>query len=198
MSIFKDRVVLLIGGRRLITEAMVRHFLEQGVEQVRAYSGDEEGLTALRDGLRAADAVAAARVKYYVGDVNDPAYLAEAMEGVDYVVYETWTLNLETCEADPADACMALLNPVNVVMDAAIQQKVQKLVVIGQNYAEPPYDTRSLIAVLLEKVVIGQGKRRAKDDASSISFVRSTGEDIFEDVNAAFTQVLGAKTYQSI
>lgn len=120
MTIYNNKVLLLIGGRRLITEATVRNFLKQGVGQVRAYSGDEEGLTALRDGLQAADAAMAARVKYYVGDFNDPAYLAEAMDGVDYEVYETWTLNPETCEADPTEACTALLEPVNVVMDTAI------------------------------------------------------------------------------
>lgn len=51
MTIYNNRVLLLIGGTRVITEATVRHFLVQGVVQVRAYSGDEEGLTALRDRL---------------------------------------------------------------------------------------------------------------------------------------------------
>lgn len=41
MNIYKNKVLLLIGGTRLITEAAVRHFLDQGVGQVRAYSGDE-------------------------------------------------------------------------------------------------------------------------------------------------------------
>ena len=38
----------------MINEAVVRHFQQQGVGQVRAYSGDEEGLTALRDRLQTA------------------------------------------------------------------------------------------------------------------------------------------------
>ena len=59
----------------MINEAVVRHFQQQGVGQVRAYSGDEEGLTALRDRLQTADVAMAARVKYYIGDVNDPAIL---------------------------------------------------------------------------------------------------------------------------
>ena len=109
----------------MITKAVVRHFLEKGVGQVRAYNGDEEGLTALRDRQQAVDAAMAARVKYYVGDVNDLAYLSEAMDGVDYVVYETWTLNPETCEADSAEACTDLLYPVNVMMDTAIQQRLR-------------------------------------------------------------------------
>ena len=40
MRIYKDKVLLLIGGTRLITEAVVHHFLEQGATQLRAYSGD--------------------------------------------------------------------------------------------------------------------------------------------------------------
>ena len=41
ITTYKNKLVLLIGGTRLITEAVVRHFLEQGVGQVRVYSGDE-------------------------------------------------------------------------------------------------------------------------------------------------------------
>ena len=40
MTLINGKVVLLIGGTRLITEAVVRHFLEKGVGQVSAYSGD--------------------------------------------------------------------------------------------------------------------------------------------------------------
>ena len=183
MTKYNDKVLLLIGGTRLITEAVVRHFLEQGVGQVRAYSGDEEGLTALRDRLQSA-----ARVKYYVGDVNDPAYLAEAMDGVDYVVYEAWTLNPETCEADPAEACTTLLNPVNTVMDTAIQQRVKKLVVIGQDYVEPLSDAHDLISALLEKVVVAQGRHQNEADDTSICYIRPTSEDVLELINASFVE----------
>lgn len=40
MTTYNNKVLLLIGGTRLITETVVRHFLEQGVEQVRAYNGE--------------------------------------------------------------------------------------------------------------------------------------------------------------
>lgn len=188
LSAYNNKVLLLIGGRRLMTEAVVRHFLEQGVGQVRAYSGDEEGLTALRDGLQAADAAMAARVKYYVGDVNDPAYLAEAMDGVDFVLYETWTSNPETCEADPAKACTALLEPVNVVMDTAIQQKEQKLVVLGQDYTEPLSDTRDLIAALLEKVVVAENRHQDEKDDTSVCYIRPSVEDVLGLVDATFVK----------
>lgn len=40
MSTFNNKVILLIGGTRLVNEAEEHHFMEQGAGQVRAYSGD--------------------------------------------------------------------------------------------------------------------------------------------------------------
>ena len=78
------------------------------------------------------------------------------MDGVDFVLYAPTIKSERECDEDLAEACTALLNPVNVVMDTAIQQKVRKLVVLGQPYTEPLSDTRSLIAALLEKVVVAR------------------------------------------
>ena len=66
MTTYNNKALLLIGGTRLINEAVVRHFLEQGVGRVRAYSGDEEGLTALRDRLQVADAVFMQHKEWFV------------------------------------------------------------------------------------------------------------------------------------
>ncbi len=185
MTQYNNKVLLLIGGRRLITEAVVGHFLEQGVVQVRAYSGDEEGLTVLRDRLQVDDAAVAARVKYYIGDVNDPAYMAEAMDGVDFVLSAPTIKSERECDEDPAEACTALLKPVNVVMDTAIQQKAQKLVVVGRSYTEPLSYTCSLIAALLEKAVFAQGCNQVEDDITSISYVRPSGKSIIELIDSA-------------
>lgn len=164
----------------------MRHFLEQGVGQVRAYSGDEERLTALRDRLQAVDDAVAAQVKYYIGDVNDPAYLAEAMDGVDYVLYAPTIKSERECDEDPAEACTALLNPANVVMDTAIQQRVKKLVVLGQVYTEPLSDTHNLILALLEKVVVAQARYQSRVDDTSICYVQPKGGDVLKMIDMAF------------
>ena len=127
----------------------------------------------------------AAQVKYYIGDVNDPAYLAEAMDDVDFVPYAPTIKSERECDEDPAEACTALLNPINVVMDTAIQQKVRKLVVLGQPYTEPLSDTRSLIAALLEKVVVAQGRNQNEADDASVCYIRPTDDDVLGLVDAA-------------
>lgn len=140
----------------------------------------------MRDRLQATDAETAVRVKYYIGDVNDPAYLAEAMDGADFVLYAPTIKSERGSDEDPAEACTALLEPVNVVMDTAIQQKVQKLVVLGQAYIEPLSDTRSLIAALLEKVIVAESRHQSEKDDRSICYVRSTDDGLLELVDKAF------------
>lgn len=126
----------------------------------------------MRDRLQTADAAKAARVKYYVGDVNDPVYLAEAMDGVDYVLFAPNIKSKWECNEDPAESSTALLNPVNVVMDTAIQHEVRKLIVIGRAYTEPLSDTRSLIAALLEKVVVAQARHQGQSSPTAICCAR--------------------------
>ena len=161
----------------MINEDAVRHFLEQGVGQVRAFSGDEEGMTALRNRLQATDSVATARVKYYIGDVNAPAYLAEAMDGADFVLYAPTIPSSRQCDEHPAEACTALLDPVNTVMQTAIQQKVQKLVVLAPspetfNVERETSSVNCLLAALLEKVVIAQARYQGQDSPTAICCVR--------------------------
>lgn len=110
------------------------------------------------------------------------------MDSVDFVLYAPTIKSERECDEDPAEACTALLEPVNMVMDTAIQQKVQKLVVLGQDYSEPLSDTLSLIAALLEKVVVAQGRHQNEADDTSICYIRLTSEDVLELVNASFVE----------
>ncbi len=68
-------------------------------------------------------------------------------------------------------------------MDIAIQQKVRKLVVLGQSYDEPLSDTHNLILALLEKVVVAQGRHQSEKDDTSICYTRRTDENVLKSVN---------------
>ena len=74
-------------------------------------------------------------------------------------------------------------------MQTAIQQKIRKLVVLGQAYMEPLSDTRSLIAALLEKIVFAQGRNQNEAEDTSVSYIRPTDDDVLGVVDTAFEQV---------
>ena len=72
------------------------------------------------------------------------------------------------CEEQPADDCGAILEPVNNVMRIAVFQNIKKLVVISPAYQESLTGVKSLIAALLEKVVVAQGRFLGEKSKSAI------------------------------
>lgn len=49
----------------------------------------------------------------------------------------------------------------------------------------PLSDTRSLIAALLEKVVVAQGRNQNEADDASVCYIRPMDDDVLELVDAA-------------
>lgn len=176
MTAFTNKTLLLIGGSNLINEDVLRHFLAQDVQQLRLFSGDEEGMTLLRDTLAKENLADATRVKFFVGDIDDPAYLEETMHGVDYVLYAPAMKSSVECEEQPAEACNTILNPVNNVIGTALSQSVSKLVVLSAAFQEPLTNVKSLIAALLEKDVVADGRYLGKDSQTAILCARQQGD----------------------
>lgn len=197
MTTYKDKPLLLIGGSSLINEEVVRHFLAQGVQQLRLFSGDEEGMAQLRDALAPLNSSNSLNtlnqnLRFYIGDVSDPAYLEETMHGVDYVLYAPAMKSSVECEEQPAEACDAILNPVNNVIDTAVSQHVSKIVVINTAYQELLTNVKSLISALLEKVVVAQGRYLGEDSKVAVCYARSSQSEILAMADFAFTNAHNA------
>lgn len=147
------------------------------MQQLRLFSGDEEGMAQLRDQLEHLKLLKPLKplnqnLRFYIGDVSDPAYLEETMHGVDYVLYAPAMKSSVECEEQPAEACNTILNPVNNVIGTALSQSVSKLVVLSAAFQEPLTNVKSLIAALLEKVVVAQGRYLGKDSRTAIICAR--------------------------
>lgn len=68
-------------------------------------------------------------LRFYVGDIADNAYMAEAMSGADYVLYVPSLPRAFDCEVAPAECTITFLDTVTGVIHTAIDCKVKKLVV---------------------------------------------------------------------
>lgn len=181
MTTYTNKTLLLIGDANLINQEVIHHFLAEGVQLLRLFSGDEEGMTHLRDALAPLNSsnslnILNQKLRFYIGDVSDPAYLEETMHGVDYVLYAPAMKSTVECEEQPAEACDAILNPVKNVIDTAVSQHVSRLVVLSGTYREPLTKVKSLIAALLEKVIVAQGRYLGKDSRTAIICARQQGE----------------------
>ena len=120
------------------------------------------------------------RVRFYVGDVADNAYMAEAMGGADYVLYVPSLPSAFDCEVAPAECTITFLETVAGVIYTAFDCKVKKLVVAGPapetlNFklaAGVSPSMPAMSAALMETVVVAEARYLGPDSDTIICFAR--------------------------
>lgn len=185
MNVYKDKTLLIAGGSESVGREVIKHALDNGAKEIRVFDNNEERLVAMRDKLLSQNPEAASKVKYYCADMNDSESVDDAMPSVDLVLCIPSLKAVTDIESYPADACRDLLNSVDNVMQSAIEHGVEKVVVLSPAHLEPLYKTPDLLAALLEKVVIAQGRYQKKGAKSTVCCARK-GNDITTLIDFAF------------
>lgn len=185
MNVYKDKTLLIAGSTENVGREVIQHALDNGAKEIRVFDNNEERLVAMRDELIGQKLDAAAKVKFYCVDINNPESVDDSMPGVDLVLCIPSLKSVTDIESYPADACRNLLNSVNNVMQSAIEHGVEKVVVLSPAHLEPHYKTPDLLAALLEKVVIAQGRYQKKGAKSTVCCARK-GNDITTLIDFAF------------
>lgn len=185
MNVYKDKTLLIAGGSERVGREVIQHALNKDAKEIRVFDNNEERLVAMRDELLSKNPDAASRVKYYCADTNDIESVDDSMPGVDLVLCIPTLKTVTDIESYPADACRDLLDSVDNVMLSAIEHGVKKVVVLSPAYNEPLYQTPDLLAALLEKVVVAQGRYQKKGAKSTVCCARK-GNDITTLIDFAF------------
>lgn len=172
MNVYKDKTLLITGGTECMGREVIQQALHKGAKQIRVFDNNEERLVAMRDELLADIPEAAAKVKYYCADMNDSESVDDAMPGVDLVLCMPALKTVTDIESYPADACRDLLDSVDNVMQSSINRGAEKVVVISPANKEPLYQTPDLLAALLEKVVVAQGRYQKKGAKTTVCCAR--------------------------
>ncbi|MEG1605483.1 MAG: polysaccharide biosynthesis protein, partial [Clostridia bacterium] len=98
MVMFEGKTLLITGGTGSFGGAVLRRFYDTGIGQIRIFSRDEKK----QDDLR--HQYGAGNIRYYIGDVRDPASVRGAMQGVDYVFHAAALKQVPSCEFFPLEA----------------------------------------------------------------------------------------------
>ncbi len=185
MNVYKDKTLLIAGGSERVGREVIQHALDNGAKEIRVFDNNEERLVAMRDELLSQNPDAASRVKYYCADTNDIESVDDSMPGVDLVLCIPTLKTVTDIESYPADACRDLLDSVDNVMLSAIEHSVEKVVILIPTYEEPLYRTPDLLAALLEKVVIAQGRYQMKSAKTTVCSARKD-DDIIALIDYTF------------
>ena len=160
------RSVLITGGTGSFGKTMLHGLLDQGVEEVRIFSRDEEKQDALRVSL------GDPRVRYYIGDVRKRDSLDRAMAGVEAVFHAAALKQVPSCEFFPLEAVRTNIIGSENVIRSAIAHRVPSVVCLSTDKAVMPINAMGLSKAMMEKLVQAAAREIGADAPTTLSAVR--------------------------
>lgn len=166
-NIFKNKNILVTGGTGSIGSEIVRRVLQYRPKVVRILSRDETKQFELDQELGNRE-----KVRFLVGDVRDKERLIRAFEGIDIVFHAAAMKHVPACEYNPFEAVKTNVLGTQNVIDAALDNKVEKVIAISTDKAASPINTMGATKLLAEKLIIDANfyKGRKKTIFSCVRF----------------------------
>lgn len=147
--IFKDKTILVTGGcgsfGQKFTELILK---EHDLKSVRIF--DNRELAEVEMERKFNDP----RLRFFLGDVRDKNRLDRAMNGVDIVVHAAALKHVPVCEYNPIEAVKTNIDGTINVIDAAIDNSVEKLMAISTDKAVHPVNLYGATKMVAEKLFI--------------------------------------------
>jgi UDP-N-acetylglucosamine 4,6-dehydratase len=94
------------------------------------------------------------RLRFFIGDVRDRDRLERAMHGVDAVFHAAALKQIPFCEYNPFEAIQTNVMGTKNVIDAAIDQGVQRVMAISTDKAVNPINLYGATKLCAEKLVV--------------------------------------------
>lgn len=94
------------------------------------------------------------RVRFFIGDVRDKDRLYRALDGVDYVVHAAATKIVPTAEYNPFECVKTNINGAMNLIDACIDQGVQRVVALSTDKASSPANLYGATKLASDKLFV--------------------------------------------
>lgn len=149
---FKDNILLITGGTGSFGNAVLKRFLNTDIKEIRIFSRDEKKQHDMRVELQNP------KVKFYIGDVRDYNSIYSALSGVDYVFHAAALKQVPSCEFYPIEAVKTNVMGTENVLNAAIQQKIKKVICLSTDKAVYPINAMGISKAMMEKVMVAKSR----------------------------------------
>jgi len=147
---FKNKVLMITGGTGSFGRTILKRFLSTDVREIRIFSRDEKKQEDMRITLNND------KLKFYIGDVRDYDSVCQAMKGVDYVFHAAALKQVPSCEFYPMEAVRTNVMGTENVMNAAIANKIKRLVVLSTDKAVYPINAMGISKAMAEKLMVAK------------------------------------------
>ena len=156
MGYYKGKTILVTGGAGSIGSESVRKLSTLEPSVIRAFDNDETALFNLTSQLDDKQLI----VRPLYGDIGDENRLEMAMEGVDIVFHAAAMKHVTICEYNPFEAVKTNVIGTQNVITAALNQNVDKFILISTDKAVNPLNVMGTTKQLAEKLTISSNHYR--------------------------------------
>jgi len=158
---FNGKNILITGGTgsfgKKYTEILLR---EYNPNKIIIYSRDE--LKQFEMAQKFNDKC----MRYFIGDVRDKERLKKAMEDVDIVIHAAALKQVPAAEYNPMEAVKTNIHGAQNVIDAAIENEVEKVIALSTDKAAAPINLYGATKLASDKLFIAAnnlvGKRKTR------------------------------------
>lgn len=149
---FNKKTLLITGGTGSFGNAVLDHFLNTDIGEIRIFSRDEKKQEDMRIQYRND------KLNFIIGDVRDFNSINNAMRGVDFVFQAAALKQVPSCEFYPLQAIETNIMGSENVLEAAARNEVKKVVVLSTDKAVYPINTMGMTKALMEKLAISKAR----------------------------------------
>jgi len=165
--ILSDKTILVTGGTgsfgKKFTEIVLK---EHNSKAIRIFSRGELKQQKMREQFNDNK-----KLRFFIGDVRDKDRLYRAMNNVDIVVHAAALKQVPTCEYNPIEAVRTNIDGAANVIDAAIDNGVEKVMAISTDKAVHPVNLYGATKLVSEKLFV-QANAYAGEKKTKFSCVR--------------------------
>lgn len=158
------KVILITGGTGSLGTALVNNLLHNdSYSAIRILTNNEAELVAMEHEL------GQTKLRFMVGDVRDRDRMNRIMNGVQEVVHAAALKHVPICEFNPIEAVKTnIMGSINVI-EAAIDNNVEKVIAISSDKAVHPINIYGATKLTMEKLFV-QANVYGKTKFSCIRF----------------------------
>ncbi|KAF2406132.1 UDP-glucose 4-epimerase [Pseudomonas antarctica] len=149
---FDNKILMITGGTGSFGNTVLKRFLDTHVKEIRVFSRDEKKQEDMRIAL------GNDKVKFYIGDVRDYASISQAMVGVNYIFHAAALKQVPSCEFYPMEAVKTNVLGTENVLNAAIANNVERVVVLSTDKAVYPINAMGISKAMAEKLVVAKSR----------------------------------------
>lgn len=145
----ENKTILITGATGSFGKRFVETILEKyNPKAIRVFSRDELKQFNMKEKLKDE------RVRYLIGDIRDRDRIYRAMNNIDIVIHAAAMKRVCACEYNPSEAIKTnILGTMNVI-DAAIDNEVEKVIFISTDKAVNPVNLYGATKLCAEKLFI--------------------------------------------